>query len=193
MRVDVRLIAATNRKLEAEARAGRFRADLFYRLNVLTPHTPALRERPADIPQLVMFFLSRYAKKFGKQITGVSQETLDLLSNYAWPGNVRELQNIIERGGVLSSGPILSLSRNLFPLATPNEEVAAKTAAPLETKPAQTFSLEEVERQHILSVLEQSGWVIEGQRGAARVLNLHSNTLRSRLKRLGIQPPKAGG
>src|SRR5207247_6112882 len=111
IRVDVRIIAATNRDLEEVVRSGRFRADLFYRLNVFPIRAPALRERRSDIPQLVTFFVSRFAKKFGKRVEAVSKETMDRLLTYPWPGNIRELQNIIERAVVLSAGPIVQRRR----------------------------------------------------------------------------------
>jgi predicted ATPase/transcriptional regulator with GAF, ATPase, and Fis domain/tRNA A-37 threonylcarbamoyl transferase component Bud32 len=203
VRVDVRIIAATNRRLEDEVRQGRFRADLFYRLNVLPLQMPSLAERQSDIPQLAMFFVSRFARKFGRKIEGITQETIELLISYNWPGNIRELQNIIERGVVLAEGPILALSRNLFPAASftePDREslaaqagVASSTIAPSATvnESSAPLSLEEIERRHILAVLEQTRWVIEGPQGAAKVLNLHPNTLRGRLKKLGIQRPGA--
>ncbi len=176
--------------------AGRFRADLYYRLNVLPLHNPALRERREDIAQLAMFFLARYAKRFGKAVTGIAQETMAALLAYAWPGNVRELQNLIERGVVLATGQTLSVSRDLLPVATHSEHapaLAAQTVPAMPTpalaKPAagSPASMEEVARQHILAMLEQTGWVIEGPRGAAILLNLHPNTLRSRMKKLGIK------
>jgi len=209
VRVDVRIIAATNRNLEEEVQKGRFRADLFYRLNVLPLRIPALRERRPDIAQLTMFFVERFARKFGKKIEGVSQETMDLLMNYPWPGNIRELQNIVERGVVLSEGPILSLSRNFFPAASFRESgasgdglatratvaspiITSSSAADQKNPPATPpLSLEETERRHILAVLEQAGWVIEGAKGAAKILNLHPNTLRGRMKKLGIRRPGA--
>jgi formate hydrogenlyase transcriptional activator len=113
--VDVRIIAATNRDLEEAVGAGRFRSDLFYRLNVFPIRVPALRERRSDIPQLVMFFLSRFAKKLGKKIEAVPQGIMDLLNAYTWPGNIRELQNLVERAVVLSQGPVLKLDRTLLP------------------------------------------------------------------------------
>ncbi|HEX4948480.1 MAG TPA: sigma 54-interacting transcriptional regulator [Blastocatellia bacterium] len=193
VKVDVRIIAATNRNLEAEVKAGRFRADLFYRLNVLPLQNPPLRERQADIAQLAMFFLSRYAKRFGKQLDGIAQETMELLQTYHWPGNVRELQNIIERGVVLATGRVLTLERSLLPVAT--EPLRATTEVTTSTTPAtpaksDVTSLDDIARQHILSVLEQTHWVIEGAKGAAQMLNLHPNTLRSRMKKLGIQRPR---
>ncbi|MBS1807066.1 MAG: sigma 54-interacting transcriptional regulator [Acidobacteria bacterium] len=191
IKVDVRIIAATNRNLEEEVNAGKFRADLYYRLNVLPIRNPALRERRDDIPQLAMFFLSRFARKFGRKMEGIGQETIELLTNYGWPGNVRELQNLIERGVVLASGTILTLDRAMLPPASvPKvQAVAAPASLPMPSSNPDT-SLENVERQHILEVLAQTNWVIEGERGAAKVLNLHPNTLRSRMKKLGIQRPK---
>ena len=180
--------------VEAEVKAGKFRADLYYRLNVLPLRNPALRERRADIPHLAMFFPSRFARKFGRQLDGIANETMELLVNYSWPGNIRELQNLIERGVVLASGTILTLDRALLLVSTPPATAAQElaVAAPV-SRPtpvsAQQSSLEAVERQHILDVLTQTRWVIEGERGAAKVLNLHLNTLRSRMKKLGIQRP----
>jgi predicted ATPase/transcriptional regulator with GAF, ATPase, and Fis domain len=200
--VDVRIIGATNRDLEEAVRAGSFRSDLFYRLNVFPIQVPRLRERRSDIPQLVMFFLSRFSKKLGKKIEAVPQGIMDLLTTYAWPGNIRELQNLIERAVVLSQGPILRLDRTLLPAgawdagATAPEGVGGTplmrgrgrerrrpAARPI---PEDTLTLEAVEKRHILAVLEQTGGVIEGLQGAAKLLNLHPNTLRSRMKKLGI-------
>jgi predicted ATPase/transcriptional regulator with GAF, ATPase, and Fis domain len=199
VKVDVRIIAATNRNLETEVQAGRFRADLFYRLNVLPLHNPPLRERQADIPQLAMFFLSRYAKRFGKELDGIAQETMEALRKYQWPGNVRELQNLIERGVVLATGRILTLERSLLPTVQTPEPLRASASAPVSfappppaSSPAKlaATSLDDIARQHILTVLEQTNWVIEGAKGAAQKLNLHPNTLRSRMKKLGIQRPQ---
>jgi Nif-specific regulatory protein len=211
VKVDVRVIAATNRNMEEMVREGRFRADLYYRLNVFPVRLPALRERTSDIPQLAMFFLSRFAQKFNKRIGGIAPETLEMLVNYQWLGNIRELQNIIERGVVISQGSILSLDKGTLPVSTTsptlgqpaqiaNAVYASTTAgggpafSPPAKPPAGQLSgaLNEVERQHILAVLEQVGWLIEGERGAAKILNLHPNTLRSRMKKLGIQRPGTG-
>jgi predicted ATPase/transcriptional regulator with GAF, ATPase, and Fis domain len=199
VKVDVRIIAATNRNLEQAVQEGRFRADLFYRLNVFPVTVPPLRERRGDISQLATFFLSRFAKKFGKQIKGVSQDTMKMLTEYSWPGNVRELQNLIERWVVLAQGPVIDMNREILPAAipsasafapTPVPDVPAPVAPPVDPRqPSEPMSLEQIERNHILAVLEQSGWVIEGARGAAKALNLHPNTLRGRLKKLGIQRP----
>ncbi len=191
IRVNVRIIAATNRDLEEVVRTGRFRSDLFFRLNVLPLSVPPLRERRSDIPQLVTFFLSRFAKQFGKTIHSVARETMDLLVSYAWPGNVRELENVIERAVVLSSGPVLRLDRDLLPAANPSVSLGAlqpdEAPSPVGAANAKPATLEEIERRHILTVLERSGGVIDGPRGAARILNLHPNTLRSRMKRLGLR------
>jgi formate hydrogenlyase transcriptional activator len=185
VRVDVRVIAATNRNLEEAIQAGRFRPDLFYRLNVFPLDVPPLRERPADIPQLARFFLAHYSKRFGKNVETVSDETMERLVSYAWPGNVRELQNVIERGVVLSPGGVLELDRDLRPSASaaaaPRAEPAGAGLAAL---------LEETERRHILAALEQAGGVIEGSKGAARILKLHPNTLRSRMEKLGLKRPR---
>jgi Nif-specific regulatory protein len=205
IRVDVRVIAATNRDLQKEVAAGRFRADLFYRLNVLPMTLPPLRSRREDIPKLVTFFLSRFSRKLGKPIASVTQESMHRLMAYSWPGNVRELQNIIERAFVLSAGPILSLGHDLLPdsasqaragaspLPTPSTSAhpgfpreAAAAISPGGPRPA---ALDDIQKQHILSVLAQTAWVIEGPSGAAKVLSLHPNTLRSRMKKLGIQRP----
>jgi transcriptional regulator with GAF, ATPase, and Fis domain len=191
VRVSVRIIAATNRNLEEAVEAGRFRSDLFFRLNVLPLHVPPLRDRRSDLPQLVTFFLSRFAKQFGKKIDGVARETIELLVNYAWPGNVRELQNVIERAVVLSTGRVLRLDRDLLPVGestAPPRGFRARDASASSgvSAPAPPATLEELERSHILSVLEQTDGVIEGTRGAAKVLDLHPNTLRSRMKKLGL-------
>lgn len=202
LKVDVRIIAATNRNLAAEVSAGRFRADLFYRLNVLPLHNPPLRERRTDIPQLAMFFLERAARRFGRQFDRIAPETLELLLRYHWPGNIRELQNLIERGVVLAQGPALKLEPGLLaPVAAWWPSAAAPgaggwvapvaVAAPLPPPPGAPTSLAELQRQHILHALTQSNWVIEGERGAAKILNLHPNTLRSRLKKMGLRRPTA--
>jgi formate hydrogenlyase transcriptional activator len=201
VRVDVRVIAATNRDLPEALRAGRVRADLFYRLNVFPIEVPPLRDRRSDIPQLVTFFLSRFARRFGKRIGAVSPETMERLVSYAWPGNIRELQNVIERAVVLCDGPVLELDRDLLPVTaaagpgrepgTPAEtgEAPARNGAASaadDPGPADLATLEEVERRQIVAALERTGGVIQGPRGAARILDIHPNTLRSRMEKLGI-------
>jgi len=186
-RVDVRVIAATNRNLRDLVQVGRFRSDLFYRLNVLPIPLPPLRDRRSDIPGLVALFLARFAKRFGKKVEGVSQETMARLMTYPWPGNVRELQNVMERAIVLSAGPTLRLDKDLVPVAgsgdpTDAAEIPASPSASLPT-------LEQVERIHIMTALEQAGGVVDGPKGAARILDLHPNTLRHRMSKLGIKRP----
>jgi PAS domain S-box-containing protein len=186
IKVNVRIIAASNRDLEKAVQEGRFRADLFYRLNVLPLTLPSLRERRSDIPLLASFFVERFSRQFGKQITGISQDTMDVLARYSWPGNIRELQNVIERAVVLCPGSILRLGKDLLPVTTnARDEITHGLGEP--SAPTSTNSLKSVERAHILQVLQDTGGVIEGPRGAARILNLHPNTLRSRMKKLGIE------
>jgi PAS domain S-box-containing protein len=193
IRVNVRIIAASNRDLDKAIQEGRFRADLYYRLNVLPMVLPPLRQRRSDIPLLTTFFVERFARQLGKHITGVAQDTMEILSRYDWPGNIRELQNVIERAVVLSRGSVLRLGRDLLPVAAellPEEEIAA--SGPSNGKKAGddasdwSSSLEQVEKRYILQVLKQTDWVIEGPGGAARILDLHPNTLRSRMKKLGL-------
>jgi formate hydrogenlyase transcriptional activator len=197
IRVDVRVIAATNRDLERAVREGLFRSDLYYRLNVLPLKVPAIRERKSDIPQIVMFFLERFSKRAGKKIAGVSHDTMKALVDYSWPGNVREIQNVIERGVVLTRGPVLNLGTDFVPADLPGANAEPEGAQPrgedLRTESAAVsgsspihLSLEEVERRHVLSVLQQTRWVINGERGAATILGLHPSTLRSRMVKLGI-------
>jgi formate hydrogenlyase transcriptional activator len=187
MRVNVRIIAASNRDLDKAIQEGRFRADLYYRLNVLPIVLPPLRQRRSDIPLLTSFFLERYSRQLGKQVMGVAQDTMEALSRYDWPGNIRELQNVIERAVVLSRGSVLRLGRDLLPLsgegAIDDEKVVTSGGHPSN---GESRSLEQLERAHILEVLSQTKWVIEGTNGAARILDLHPNTLRSRMKKLGL-------
>ena len=183
VRVDVRIIAATNRDLAAEVAAGRFRSDLFFRLNVVPLTVPALRERATDVPQLVTFFLAGFAAKFGRRIERVERSTMERLVAYAWPGNVRELRNVIERAVVLSSGPVLKLGPDLLPVddgSAPTLDTPGPEGAPL-------LTLEECERRHIAAVLAHTGGTVEGADGAAQILAMHPNTLRSRMKKLGLQ------
>jgi transcriptional regulator with GAF, ATPase, and Fis domain len=158
-------------------KAGTFRADLFYRLNVFPISVPPLRERKDDIPLLVSFFLTGLAKRLGKPLQGFTAASLDRLRQYAWPGNVRELQNVVERAAILAQGPIVELHPELLP---------ANPAMPVTTVPVPQQTLEDLERQHILAIVRQTNWTIEGQKGAAVILGLHPNTLRSRMKKLGI-------
>ena len=192
LHVDVRVIAATNRNLKEAVDSGHFRSDLFYRLNVFPIEVPPLRDRRSDIPKLAAFYVSRFSRRFGKKVETVSQETLETLLGYSWPGNVRELQNVIERAVVLSPGPTLNLSHVLLP--APSSGAGSETAElrAHESQPPAAASrlptLEELERDHIQAALQQSRGVVEGPSGAARILNLHPNTLRHRMKKLGIRP-----
>jgi PAS domain S-box-containing protein len=203
--VDVRIIAASNRDLTETVRTGLFRSDLFYRLNVLPLHVPALRERQSDIPQILMFFLFHYTKKMGKRIEAISPETMERLVNYPWPGNIRELRNVIERGVVLSPGSATTLGLDLLPPEISNPD-SVPGAVPVRGRnvdgavqapgpggpPVDAPSLEELERQHILKVLEQSAWKISGPKGAAEILKIHPNTLRDRIRKLGLSRPGHG-
>jgi formate hydrogenlyase transcriptional activator len=202
MRVDVRVIAATNRDLGEAVERGHFRADLFYRLNVFPLEVPPLRDRGLDIPELAMFFLQRFSKKLGKRIETVSQSTLDQLLAYSWPGNIRELQNVIERAVVLSQSLVLALDDNLLPadvsVYSPGakghhagaDSVASKIRDTGMRDPGRSpapGSLEDVERCHILMVLQKTGGLIEGPNGAARILKINPSTLRGRMKKMGIK------
>src|ERR1700730_482508 len=191
VRVDVRIIAATNRNLRESVSAGSFRTDLYYRLNVFPLEVPPLRERHSDIPQLAMFFLSRYSRNLGKRIEGISAAAIERLKSYSWPGNVRELQNVIERALILSHGPILELETDLISVSSSEalRDTAREVAeAPQATGAAFTLrTLEEVERAHIFAVLQQTRGVIEGPGGAAKTLGMHPNTLRHRMEKLGVK------
>jgi PAS domain S-box-containing protein len=189
IRVDVRVIAATNRDLLKEVREKTFREDLYYRLNVFPVRLPPLRERTDDIPLLVHFLLARFAQRVGKHLDGVSRLTMQQLLEYPWPGNVRELENVLERAVILATGSTLEIAPDLLP--SPAAPAAEQRPAPADAvgqpAPAQPLpSLETVEREHILTVLRHTGWVLTGPRGAATVLGLNPSTLRSRIKKLGI-------
>ena len=174
IKADVRVIAATNRDLLACVRAGTFREDLYYRLNVFPIRLPPLRERKEDLSLLAQYLVSKYSTRLGKRIDRVDERTMQRMLAYAWPGNVRELENIIERAVILAPGNVLEIGPELF------------AAAPAPPTSGGGGSLESVQRSHILKALEKTNWVIEGASGAAKLLDLHPNTLRSRLKKLGI-------
>ena len=184
IKVDVRIIAATNRDLEEEVRRGRFRADLLYRLNVFPIAVPSLRERRGDIPLLVAFFLTGLAKRLGKPLEGFTRQSMNELCAYSWPGNIRELQNVVERAAILAPGPRLEVERGLL-----RGDPAAAASSSASTAPSGGGArLVEIEKSHIREVLRSTRGVIEGPAGAARRLGLHPNTLRSRLKKYGIEP-----
>ena len=172
IKVDVRLMATTNRDLEEEVRQGRFRQDLYYRLNVFPITVPPLRLRKDDIPLMVQAFMERYSRKLGKKIATIPKETMKALQDYPWPGNVRELESIIERAVILCPGPTLHLADKLE-ISSPPLSSAIRT-------------LEEAERNQILKILSETRWRIEGKDGAAAILGIHSSTLRARMHKLGI-------
>lgn len=174
VKVDVRIIAATNRNLEEQVNNGSFREDLYYRLNVFPITVPPLRQRREDIPTLVEHFTKINARKIGREITSIAPATMNALSDYSWPGNVRELQNVIERAVINSHQPVLRIHEQF---RTPHSDDAASE---------RTRSLEDVERDYIVRVLEDRRWRIEGHQGAAQVLGLNPSTLRTRMAKLGI-------
>ncbi len=171
--VDVRVIAASNRDLFEEVQENRFRRDLYYRLNVFPITLPALRERRSDIPQLVWHMVERFGRALGRRIEVVPAEVMRLLETYDWPGNVRELENVIQRAIILTNGPVLSIGDAWLP---PRERLPIGEALPLL----------ELERRHIMNVLQTAGWRIEGASGAARILGMKPSTLRHRMGKLGI-------
>jgi len=177
IRVDVRVITATNSELPTAVKEGTFRADLFYRLNVFPLVLPPLRDRPEDIPELARHFLKHYCVKFNRLCKDIDQESLERLMRYTWPGNVRELENVIERALILSHGPLLRVDEQVL-----GSEAASFAASP----PA---DLKEVERRHILQTLTLTDWHIEGPAGAAARLGIPPSTLRSRMKQFGMKRP----
>ena len=172
-KVDVRIIAATNRNLEQEIAAGRFRSDLFYRLSVFPIAIPPLRERMEDIPPLVWMFVKQNEKKLGKRIDRIPRKSMEALKRYAWPGNARELRNIVEHAMITCSGGVLAIQ-------APDQGADS---------PPSTGTLEEVDRRHILRVLEKTGWRVTGKNGAAEILGLKRTTLQAKMKKLGIKRP----
>jgi transcriptional regulator with GAF, ATPase, and Fis domain len=181
IKVDVRIIAATNRNLEEEIQGGRFREDLWYRLNVFPITIPPLRQRAEDIPLLIQAFVQKFRKKLGKPITTIPDGTLQALRQYRWPGNVRELENVIERAMIVSPGPALRLADRLD---TAQVQDPAKQGG---------RSLDEIERDHIVRTLEETDWRIEGENGAAVALGINPSTLRGRMRKLGIRRPRGLG
>ena len=180
---DARLIAATNRDLSVMVGDHKFRADLFYRLNVFPVQLPPLRERREDIPLLVRHFVRQFARRMNRAIDTIPSDTMTVLVAYHWPGNIRELQNLIERAVILSAGPVLKV-----PL---NDLQSQAHAAPASTGRIET--LEEVERRHILGTLQATDWVVGGPKGAATILGLKRSTLQVRMEKLGIRRARAAG
>jgi transcriptional regulator with GAF, ATPase, and Fis domain len=173
--IDTRVIAATHRNLEMRIAEGSFREDLFYRLNVFPIRVPPLRERVEDIPLLVWRFVAEFARKFGKVIDFVPRENLAALQRYGWPGNIRELRNVVERAMIVATGSRLSIT------LPPSSSKAPESR--------RSERLVDVEREHIRSVLESSGWRVRGAGGAAEVLGLPPTTLETRMAKLGIRRP----
>jgi chemotaxis protein methyltransferase CheR len=176
LKVDVRLIAATNRNLKEQVDKGLFREDLWYRLEVFPITVPPLRQRPEDIPMLTEHFVQGFARKIGKEITSIAPATMSALRNYGWPGNVRELANVIERAVINSQSPVLRLYEQLGPTSGVPADAVGGT-------------LEDVERDYIVRVLDNLSWKIEGTNGAAQALGLNPSTLRTRIRKLGIVRP----
>ncbi|GAB4157470.1 MAG: hypothetical protein Tsb0033_09320 [Winogradskyella sp.] len=175
-KVDIRIIAATNKNLESEVKNNRFRPDLYYRLNVFPINVPPLRERQEDIPILIEHFVNKFCKKYGKDIKLISQETRQALYSYQWPGNIRELENLIERAVILSNSNTLVVPGFINSENTDSIDLT-------------TLSLDEVQRIHITQILKKYNWKIDGPKGAAQALGINPNTLRDRMKKLGVQKP----
>ncbi len=188
IKVDVRIIAATNRNLEKEVKKGNFREDLWYRLNVFPITMPPLRERREDIPLLVAFYVKKIARRLGKDNPIVPKLMMDDLLHYHWPGNVRELENILERAVIISSGPKLRMvddfNKPVASLTNTHKTVKAKTLDQVEAK-----TLEQVAHDYIVQVLEQTNWKVSGENSAAQILGLNRSTLRARMRKLDISKP----
>jgi transcriptional regulator with GAF, ATPase, and Fis domain len=181
--VDVRVIAATHRDLSTEVREGRFRQDLYYRLNVFPLHVPSLRERRDDIPALAQAFTSRIAERLRRRIEPPSEACVQRLIAYDWPGNIRELQNVIERAVITSTDGCLNLDRSLPPPGPARD--AWRESWP-RSSVLTADELAEIERQNLLRALQRSQWQVAGAEGAAALLGLRPSTLTSRMKALGI-------
>ena len=193
MHSDARLIAATNRELDELVAEGKFRSDLYYRLNVFPVRIPALRDRREDIPLLVRHFVQQLGRRLGKTVNAIPAETMSALTRYSWPGNIRELQNVIERAVILTNGPVLRVHTDELSASS-----QAATPASASNGGAGPFrqglrgALEESERQQILAALEKSNWVVAGANGAAARLGLKRSTLQSRMQKLGIRISRTG-
>ena len=188
VRVDVRVIAATNRDLEREVKRGRFREDLYYRLGVFPIHVPPLRERPEDIPLLVAYLLEKKRATLGKRVDRIPRQTMEVLTAYDWPGNVRELENVIERALILSRGPALVIEPALV-RAAEDRGGSTATGRPVRAGDVMATTLANADRAHILRVCEACGWRIKGPGAAAERLGLNPSTLYFRMKKLGITRP----
>jgi chemotaxis protein methyltransferase CheR len=185
-KVNVRIVAATNRSLEEEVEKGRFRSDLYYRINVFPITIPPLRQRKSDIPLLVKAFVNSFNSQYHKDVVQISESLMDDLTSYSWPGNVRQLRNVIERAVITSSESRLKLSD---PLPLSSGLVSDQQIVYSENS-GKSLTLEECERRHITRVLEQCNWKISGKSSASEILDLPSSTLRSKMKKLGIKAQK---
>ncbi len=186
LRTDARLIAATNRDLEAMVSEQKFRSDLFFRLNVFPVHMPPLRDRDGDIPLLVRHFTQQFSRRMNKTIETIPSATMDALCRYHWPGNIRELQNVIERAVIISTGPALSVDVADLKFPKAGHAVEKTTVSKSPTNGALHDVLERSERQQILEALEQCNWVVAGPKGAAAQLGMKRSTLQQRIRKLGI-------
>jgi formate hydrogenlyase transcriptional activator len=179
--VDVRIVAATNAHLQDAIKKGTFRSDLFYRLHVFPVSIPPLRDRREDIPPLADHFLAQAAAKLKRRHLKLGRQSLERLLEYSWPGNVRELQSLIDRAVILSTGDTVEIDKAYFP----------KTSLPLEppTSEATPTTLHQLEHEHIIAILNRTGWRIYGPQGAAAQLGLNPETLRSKIRKLGLKKP----
>jgi formate hydrogenlyase transcriptional activator len=197
LRTDARLIAATNRDLEALVSEQKFRSDLYYRLNVFPVRVPALRERPEDIPLLVRHFVQQFSRRISRAIDTIPSETMTTLVKYPWPGNIRELQNVIERAVILTRGSVLNVPSDDLRASNANSMALAAAAGNQHSNP-NTGSrniravLDDTERQQIVAALEQANWTVAGPNGAAARLGIKRSTLQSRMQKLGIRVSRTG-
>jgi formate hydrogenlyase transcriptional activator len=192
IRVDVRLVAATNHDLGQMVGDGRFRNDLYYRLNVFPVVLPPLRERREDIPMLARHFTQRFARRLGRRIDTIPAAVMEALVRYPWPGNIREMQNVIERAVILSAGPALHLPLGDLNLPSPHPggERGVRGAAPADMPAGEAVTLADAEREHILRALRAAHWVLRGPNGAAARLGMKRSTLQWKMKKLGISRPE---
>src|SRR5260370_11702278 len=186
LHTDARLIAATNRNLEAMVEEQKFRTDLYYRLNVFPVRVPPLRERRDDIPMLVRHFVQQFSRRMKRTIEKISSETMTTLVRYDWPGNIRELQNVIERAVIVSTGPILKVPLDDLRTRVPSVE-ASNGGSASEDAGKMRGVLEDAERKQILAALKQAHWIVAGPRGAAALLGMKRSTLQAHMQRLGVR------
>ena len=181
IKIDTRIIAATNRNLEEEVSKGKYRSDLYFRLNVVPIEVPPLRERKEDIPMLIEHFINKHGKRLNRDVRRVGKKALERLMFYDWPGNIRELENVVERGLVLGRGDILRFDKQMI----------GEHHADITSDGNTFYTLDDMERRYITKVLEQTRGVVAGDRGAALILGMKPTTLYSRMKKLGIQSQKS--